>query len=152
MAKTDVIMWAVSFMILLLVGLSVAPSLTASSGTARIAVINSELSTIRQASILWVAQNSPTGDFTGITATGVSVQLPALVLSSGKFQSKANAGITYTLSAKTGDPTQLEISVEGLTAISGSEASLKISQTITATGVTDTTVGDGILAVDYKGW
>lgn len=151
MAKTDVIMWAVSFVILLLVGLSVAPSLTSSSSTARIAVINSELSTIRQASILWVAQNSPTGDFTGISATGVSIQLPALVLSSGKFQSKASASITYTITPKSGDSTQLEISIDGLSAISGSETSIKTSQTLIATTVTDATAGDGTLVIDFKG-
>lgn len=151
MAKSDIAMWVVSFIILVLVGLAVTPSLTSSGTTARIAVINSEIGTIRNASMLWVAQNSPNGDFTGISATGVATQLPALTLATNKFQSKVNPGITYTIAPKSGDASQVTITIDGLGLVTGAEASVKTSQTANSTLITDTVATDGTLVIDFRG-
>lgn len=150
MAKSDIAMWVVSFIILVLVGLAVTPSLTSSGTTARIAVINSEIGTIRNASMLWVAQNSPNGDFTGISATGVATQLPGLTLSSGEFVSKVNTGITYSLSAAA-DSSILTIKINGLTAVNGAEASVKTSQINNSVSITDVNTTDGTLEMNFRG-
>lgn len=49
------------------------------------------------------------------------------------------------------DTSQLKITVEGLDAIVGAEASVKTSQTGIAATVTDATANDGILVLDYRG-
>lgn len=151
MAKSEILMWVAGIMMMIILGLAVAPTVTKSGDTARIAVVNSELNALRNTSMLWVAQNSPDGTFAGITSTLLQTYLPGMTLTGGKLVSKANASIQYAVTVKTGDASQLTITIQGLDAIEGAEASVKTSQTSIAAGVTDASATDGILAIDYRG-
>lgn len=151
MAKSEILMWVAGIMMMIILGLAVAPTVTKSGDTARIALVNGELNAIRNTSMLWVAQNSPDGTFTGISSTLLQTYLPGMTLTGGKLVSKANASIQYSIAVKSGDTSQLAITVEGLDKITGAETSVKASQTAIAATVTDATADDGILVLDYRG-
>lgn len=152
MAKSDILLWVVSIMFAVIIGMVVVPSITKSGETARIAVINGEINSIRNGTILWLAQSSSTGDFTGVTAKKVSEFLPGLVVDTdGKFVSKLNSAITYEISPKSGDASLLSITVSGLDKINGAEASVFSNQKQATSGSNDTTLDDGKLVLEYRG-
>lgn len=151
MAKSEILMWVAGIMMMIILGLAVAPTVTKSGDTARIAVVNSELGTIRNTAMLWVAQNSPDGTFSGITSTNISTYLPGLDLVGGKLVSKANSSITYSIVPKTGDTSQISITLAGLSVIQGAEASIKNSQTANTSSIDDTATDDGTLVLNYRG-
>ncbi len=152
MGKSEIVMILAGIIMTLLLGLAVAPSVGKSTDTSKYAVVNSELNNIRNASALWLGQNSSDGTYTGVTATGIQTFLPSLTLNgSGELVSRANSGVSYVVAPKTGDSSQLEVTAKGLTTISGAETSVKTQQTSIAATITDTTANDGILVFDYKG-
>ena len=150
MAKSEILMWVAGIMMMIILGLAVAPTISKSGDTAKIAVINSELNSIRNASIIYLAK-SPTGTFTGITATEVQSYLPGLNLASTKLQSKVNPLVTYLVAPNGINPEQLTITVEGLDKISTAETTVKTSQTPIAVTITDTNTTDGTLVFDFRG-
>ncbi len=150
--KSEILMVIAAIIMSLAFGLVVGPSINQSTNTPKYAVINSEIGNIKNASALWIGANTTDGTYSGITATGVQTYLPGLTLNaSNELVSKVNTGITYVVGPKTGDATQLEITVKGLTAVSGAETSVKNTQTSLASTVTDTTANDGTLVFAYKG-
>lgn len=152
MGKADILMIIAGIIMSILLGLAVVPSINKSTDTPKYAVINSEIANIKNASVLWIGANTSDGTFTGVTAAGVQTFLPSLTLNaSNEIVSKVNSGITYVVGPKSGDSTQLQITVKGLNVVDGAEASVKNTQTSLASEVTDTTATDGTLVFDFKG-
>ena len=151
MAKSEILMWVAGIIMMIILGLAVAPTVTKSGDTARIALVNGELNAIRNTSMLWVAQNSPDGTFTGISSTLLQTYLPGLDLVDGKLVSKANSSITYSIVPRTGDTSQISITLSGLSVIEGAEASIKNSQTANTSSINDTATDDGTLVLNYRG-
>lgn len=133
-----------------IIGLGVYPLMNKSNDTGRTSLVNTELQAIKTASTLWLAKDSD-GTFTNVSIANISSYLPSLTVTGGKFVSKANTSITYDIAVKSSDSSQFTVTVSGLTAISGAEASVKTTQTPIAATVTDTSTTDGILELDYRG-
>ena len=151
MAKSEILMWVAGIIMMIILGLAVAPTVTKSGDTARIALVNGELNAIRNTSMLWVAQNSPDGTFTGISSTLLQPYLSGMTLTGGKLVSKANSSITYSIVPRTGDTSQISITLSGLSVIEGAEASIKNSQTANTSSINDTVTDDGTLVLNYRG-
>ena len=149
--KNNLILLIASFALGLLMAGAVAISIFKTSDSIKISLVNSEINTIKLAAISTYLPKSSDGTFTGIANTDISASVPGLTITGGKLVSKVNTSVTYDVTAKSGDSTQLEIACAGLSAITNLETSVKNTQTGIATSITDTTAGDGILVLDYKG-
>ncbi len=162
MGFREIAMIVVSLILVGILGLAVAPSITASGDATKTSVVGSEIETVAKASKMWMTNNSIRGDFTGITAEAISGTLSTMSVagsgSSSKLISKVISSINYEISSTTTNSTDdsVQITISGLTAISGAEASLKTTLT-NIYGVLNVSEGsggtssDGILIIKVKG-
>lgn len=148
--KSNLMLLIAGFAIGILLAGAATYSIFKAGDAIKISLVNAEINTVKVAAITSYLPKSD-GTFTGIANTDITAVVPALTITSGKLVSKINSSINYSVAAKSGDSTQLEITVSGLTALTDLETSVKNTQTGIATTVTDTTAGDGILVLDYKG-
>lgn len=153
MAKSEILMWVAGIMMMIILGLAVAPTITKSGDTAKIAVINSELGSIRKASILYVGINPTTG-FNNINAELLAPYLPGMTLTGtgaiATLDSKSDSSIKYTIVVGA-DTTLARVTVNGLNNIVNAETNVKNAQSTQATTTTDTNTSDGILVFEFKG-
>lgn len=125
-----------------------ASTATVSQGIAQ------EISTIRMAALMWVANKSTTGDFTGVEADvigGSGNALPDFTVSgtgaSSTLTSRVATGVTYTLAPASGNK-GFTITVNGL----GTYETLTKSNTLKLPAtITDTSTSDGILSYAFNG-
>jgi len=149
--KNNLMLLIASFALGILMAGAIGFSVFKASDSIKISLVNNEINTIKTAAITSYLPKSSDGTFTGISNTDITSIIPGLTINAGKLVSKVNSTINYVVTAKTGDSTQLEITASGLTALTDLETSVKNTQTGIATSVTDTTAGDGILVLAYKG-
>ncbi len=156
MGFREIAMIVVSLILVGILGLAVAPSITASGDATKTSVVASEFDSVLSASKMWMANNSTAGNFNGVTAQAMSAQIPNLTASgsgaTSTLVSKVNTSITYQIASATTTSTDdsVQITISGLTAISGAEASLATSLATKGT-VTNTSATDGILVVKIRG-
>lgn len=142
-----------------ILALNVAPSISASGDATKASMLNSEFESIASASKMWMANNSTTGNFTGINAEEVSDTIPNLVLSgtgaTSSLTSKLTGDISYSIASGTSSSTDdsVVLTVNGLDNINKAEASVKnaLVAKYGASNVTDTDAADGILVVKVRG-
>ena len=146
MAKSEILMWVAGIMMMIILGLAVGPTITKSGNTAKTAVINNEISAIKNAAILWVGQNSSDGTYAGITAAGIQEFLPSLGLDTGKLVSKTSNSVKYAISVNAG----LQITISGLNTVEGAEASVASSQAKIASTLTNSSPTDGIITMVFN--
>ncbi len=146
MAKSEILMWVAGIMMMIILGLAVGPTITKSGNTAKTAVINNEISAIKNAAILWVGQNSSDGTYAGITAAGIQEFLPSLALDTGKLVSKTSNSVKYAISVNAG----LQIIITGLNTVEGSEASVASSQLKVASTLTNASPADGEMTLVFN--
>ena len=159
MAFREIAMIVVSLILVGILGLSVAPSITASGDATKTSVVASEFETIIKTSKMWMTNNSIAGDFTGINAASMSNILPTVAVeisgATSAFVSKVDSNIKYKIISATTSSTNdsIEITISGLTSIADIEAALKtsLSNMYGSANITDSVVNDGILIVKIKG-
>lgn len=126
MGWKEIIMIIIAMILAGILALNNAPSISASGAAAKTSVLSSETSSVVAAAKLWMANNSTTGVFTGITPTAMSSTIPNLTVTGGKLVSKINSGITYDVTpmSASGTDDSILVTISGLGAVAGAEAAL----------------------------
>ena len=148
MAKSEILMWVAGIMMMIILGLAVGPTITKSGNTAKTAVINNEISAIKNAAILWVGQHSSDGTYAGITVEGIQEFLPSLALADTNttLVSKTSNNVKYVVNVNAG----LQITISGLNTVEGAEASVASSQLKVASTLTNASPVDGEITLVFN--
>lgn len=153
MAKTEILMWVAGIMMMIILGLAVAPTITKSGETAKVAVINSEINAIRSAAVLYSATKG--GDYTGLTSLVIKDYLKLNVgwISPTKLMSRADStgNIEYNIVEKAGHPEQfiIEITRIGMALSTTARASVLATQTTLADSAV-LTAGNDLITLTFK--
>lgn len=152
MAKSEILMWVAGILMMIILGLAVAPTITKSGDTSKIAIINSEIENIRKASNLWVGQNSTDFALTYYCNFNANVAKDFVNLefdsANNRLTSKANNNIKYEIGCNSDF---LRIIVSNLDSINGAFESINKSALGKANNIEASQAAlGGYISMDYK--
>ncbi len=159
MGFKEIAMIVVALILAGILGLSVAPSISASGVATTTSMLNSEFESVISAGKLWVVNNSGVANFNGITSQGISGNIPNLTRvgtgATSTLSSKVKSGISYQLASgqTTAADDSIVVTISGLSIVTNAETNLKttIANKYGLSAITDTTAGDGVLIIKVHG-
>lgn len=95
----------------------VAPSINSSSEAIKANLVATEVSAIKNASKMWLANESKDGTYKDFNNTAITNYLPELKLDGSDFQSKAGNGVKFTITKATVTTTNdgIQVVIDNLT-------------------------------------
>ena len=114
MAKSEILMWVAGILMMIILGLAVAPTITKSGDTAKNAVGISEVNNLKQAVTLWYADNAANAIFCNATPTNLKPYIDSLNYDGSKFVSKAKTNIKFDTGCDPSYQTEFLVTISGL--------------------------------------